>query len=344
MNTSAPMGLTPTKAFTSQHALEEMNWFFGTSAPMQALKRQIKKLEGKTGATLLQGPKGVGKSLVGRLLHDVSGVDGNFVLFDVLAVPPARLEAELAQAMKNTARDGKIGTLYLQGVESLPIFMQQRLLQHYLSFANGGAMMATPRLICPAHQSLAEMVEQELFSGQLYKTLQTHMLDIPGFEGRSEDIAPVAQYLARQYSAGNQKKLSKDAIAVLTRTSWPGNLRQLAAAMQQAMAISERHILGPDDIKPFLPGSSATQSDGVVCLPDAAEDCLAHYFDSLRGMAPAPDLYDRIMGEVEKPLLEHVLRYVRGNQLRAAEVLGINRNTLRKKIRHWQIDAKKLDG
>ena len=79
-----------------------------------------------------------------------------------------------------------------------------------------------------------------------------------------------------------------------------------------------------------------------MSLPEAAETCLGRYFDGLRGMAPAPELFSRVMSEVEKPLIENVLRYVRGNQLRAAEVLGINRNTLRKKIRDLGIDAKKV--
>ena len=77
-------------------------------------------------------------------------------------------------------------------------------------------------------------------------------------------------------------------------------------------------------------------------LPDAMENCLDHYFNGLSGISPAPNLYDVIVQQVEKPLIEHVLRYVRGNQLRAAEILGINRNTLRKKITLLGIDPKNV--
>lgn len=344
MNTGAHMGLTPAKAFTSQHALEEMNWYFGPSKAMQSLRKRVSDLQGNKGSALLQGANGVGKSLLARLLHDVSGAEGHFITFDVVAVPPNRIESELAQAMQSTARDGQWGTLYLVGVESLPTFLQKRLLQHYLSCEGAGSVLPTPRLICASTQNIPQMVEDNLFSEQLYRILKTHVMNIPALETRPEDIAPIAQYMARQYSAGNQKKLSKDAIKALASVYWSGNLRQLAATMQQAMAGTERHILGEDDIKAFLPKGSCASTEASVCLPSAAEDCLSRYFDNLRGMAPAPDLYDRIMGEVEKPLLRHVLRYVRGNQLRAAEVLGINRNTLRKKIRQWEIDAKNIDG
>ena len=345
MTTPAPLGLSPTKAFTSQHALEEMNWFFGSSPVMKQLRNDIKNLEGKTEAVLLQGEQGAGKTLVARLLHNMSGVEGNFIAMDVLATPPSQLEAELAQAMQNTARDGKSGTLYIIGVESLPMFFQKMLLQHYQSCAHGEAVLPAPRLICSSRRSVNDIIETGLFSEKLLQIFANAVFDVPSLAKRPEDIPSIAQYLVKQYSQshGGQKKLSREALTALAEVRWRGNVRQMATIVQQAVAQSERHILGKEDVQPYLSEGGSSRSASLVCLPDAAEDCLTRYFGNLRGMAPAPDLYDSIMGEVEKPLLEHVLRYVRGNQLRAAEVLGINRNTLRKKIRHWQIDAKNLD-
>ena len=344
MNTGAPLGFHSTKAFTSQQSLENLNWFFGVSDVMQTVRGHIQNLEGKTDTVLLQGPEGIGKSLLGRLLHDMSGVDGNFISMDVSAIPLAKFEPELARMMQNTLYNGHMGTLYLEGLESLPVSLQQRFVQHYQSSAKNSSVTRAPRLICAVHQELNPMLKNGVFSEKIVDVLKPHTLIIQGLEQRQEDIPLMAQHLTRQYSPGGQKKLSKDAIKTLTQAHWPMQMRQLKHVLQNILATSERHILGVQDVQPFLPKNLQAGAESTVCLPHAAQACLTRYFESLRGMAPAPDLFDRIMGEVEKPLLEHVLKYVRGNQLRAAEVLGINRNTLRKKIRHWQIDAKKLDG
>ena len=345
MNTTSPMGLAPAQAFTSQHALEGMSWFFGTSHVMQQLRHEIKTHEGATTPVFLHGEKGVGKTFVAQLLHNMSGLEGNFVVFDVLSIAPVQLEAELAHAMQNTARHGKSGTLFIVGVESLPLFFQKMLLQHYQSCAHGEAVLPAPRLVCASQQDVTGLIESGLFSEKLYQIFQDAVLNVPSLAQRPEDISSIAQYMARQYSQnyGSQKKLGKEALKALTDATWSGNVRQMTSTIQQAIAHSDRNMLGKEDVQPYLPEASSSGLGAFVCLPDAAENCLARYFDSLQGMAPAPDLYDRIMGEVEKPLLAHVLRYVRGNQLRASEVLGINRNTLRKKIRYWQIDAKNLD-
>lgn len=349
MTQSSPNHFHQTAPTSRLSALAELSWFFGPSSAMQQLEKKVRGLEGEKGSVLLQGEQGVGKSLVARLLHELSHANGHFVTFDAAAVAPSCLEAELAQAMQNTARDGQWGTLHLLGAHTLPLVLQKRLLQHYQSCGETGSVLPSPRLICSTTENVGELVEKKLFSLQLYKIIQTHTLHIPSLAQRSEDIAPAAEYFSQQYGGNAQRKLSREAIKVLSQQPWQGgNLRMLASCVQRAVAASERHILGAEDFKPYLPAGQAGLSgpgcDTHICLPQAAENCLSRYFDNLRGMAPAPDLYERIMGEVEKPLLEHVLRYVRGNQLRAAEVLGINRNTLRKKIRQWEIDAKNVDG
>lgn len=345
MTQGSTVGIHRTTHLNTTGTLDELSWYFGTSREMQTLKKTMARLEGDKGSALLCGEHGVGKSLAARLLHELSGAKGHFVTFDAASVIPSSLETELAQAMHNTARDGQWGTFHLVGVDNLPLILQKRLLQHYQSCGETGALLPTPRLICSTTQDLGSLVEKNLFSPQLYKIIQTHVLEIPPLARRPEDIAPAAQYFSQQYGSGKQHKLSKEAIKTLSQQTWQGgNLRALASCIQRAVAASQRHILGAEDFKPFITEGQTSRTTTNICLPQAAETCLTRYFDNLRGMAPTPDLYDRIMGEVEKPLLEHVLRYVRGNQLRAAEILGINRNTLRKKIRQWEIDAKNVDG
>lgn len=320
--------------------LNEMGWFFGASDVMQNLRREVVYCAQKRAPVVLSGENGVGKALIARLIHTLAQTGGRFVTFDAASVAPSQLEVELAHAMQNTAREGCAGTLHLMGVEHLPQVLQQRLMQHYRSSCAEASPICPPaRLLCSTRQSLDELVSQGLFPEKLYQDSATMNLTIPPLSDRGEDIAAMAEHIVKQYAGDRQVRLSKEAVATLKTHNWRGNVRELAGVIRRAMLTSPRHILGAEDFAPYLKNSTA--DTGGISLPEAAEACLNRYFDGLRGMAPAPELFARVMGEVEKPLIENVLRYVRGNQLRAAEVLGINRNTLRKKIRDLGIDTKK---
>ena len=323
--------------------LSEMAWFFGESETMQKLRRDVVACAQKRSPVVLSGENGVGKAVLARLIHTISSTGGRFVTFDAASVAPSQLEVELAHAMQNTARDGQAGTLHLIGIEYLPSVLQQRLMQHYRTSCAEASPIAPPaRLLCSARQSLSELVAGGLFPEKLYQDSDTMALDVPTLDAHSEDIPMIADHIVKQYSGSRQVRLSKEAYAVLKSHKWGGNLRELAGVIRSAVLTSPRHILGAEDFTPLLNKTSGSMTEpSSVSLPEAAETCLTRYFDGLRGMAPAPELYARVMSEVEKPLIENVLRYVRGNQLRAAEVLGINRNTLRKKIRELGIDAKK---
>ena len=326
----------------ANQVLNEMAWFFGESDVMQQLRRDVVACSQKRAPVVLSGENGVGKAVLARLIHSLSNTGGRFVTFDAASVAPSQLEVELAHAMQNTARDGCAGTLHLIGIEYLPQVLQQRLMQHYRTSCAEASPIAPPaRLLCSARQPLNELVEQGLFPEKLYQDSTTMCLEIPTLDAHSEDIPMIAEHIVKQYAGSRQVRLSKEALTTLKGHNWSGNLRELAGVIRRAVLTSPRHILGADDFTPLLKTTNVAEAGGLS-LPEAAETCLGRYFEGLRGMAPAPDLFSRVMSEVEKPLIENVLRYVRGNQLRAAEVLGINRNTLRKKIRDLGIDAKKV--
>jgi len=327
----------------ANQVLNEMAWFFGESDVMQKLRREVVACSQKRAPVVLSGENGVGKAILARLIHTLSNTGGRFITFDAASVAPSQLEVELAHAMQNTARDGQAGTLHLIGIEYLPKVLQQRLMQHYRTSCAEASPIAPPaRLLCSARQPLNELVEQGLFPEKLYQDSASMCLEVPTLSAHSEDIAMIAEHIVKQYAGDRQVRLSKEALAVLKAHTWSSNLRELAGVIRSAVLTSPRHILGAEDFEPLLQKSSGNADASSMSLPEAAETCLGRYFDGLRGMAPAPELFSRVMSEVEKPLIENVLRYVRGNQLRAAEVLGINRNTLRKKIRDLGIDAKKV--
>ncbi len=331
--------------YKMQSVIDEMGWFFGASRSMAVLRQTVRQMSNSRSSVLLCGENGVGKSVLARIIHGISGVQGRFITFDVGSVPLSLLETELAYAMQNAARDGEPGTLHLSGIEYLPQVLQQRLLQHYRSnYAEASPMRPPARLICSSRYALSEAVEQGLFSERLYQDIQAVNMFVPPLRERPEDIPLLAQYIVQKYAGNRQVRLSKDALALLQNYSWPGNMREMAGVVQKSVGQSPRHVLGVEDFQPHMESEPANDNSQPLSLPDATEVCLSRYFDNLRGMAPAPNLFERVINEVEKPLIEHVLRYVRGNQLRAAEVLGINRNTLRKKIRQLEIDAKKPSG
>ena len=329
----------------AQHYLREISWFFGTSTVMRNLAELMQQMAGSDVPALLCGEVGIGKSLLARALHVLSGNRGHFVIFDVAAVPLSQLEKELSHALSHTIIDDCAGTLFVSGVDNLPLLVQQRLVQNYRSYraTESARGKPVPRLICSARQRLDELVQQGLFSERLFREINAVTLLVPPLRQRPEDIPGAVNFFIGLSCQEGQRnvRFNKDAMRLLQSYPWLGNLRELSAVIQQSICRSGQDIITAEMVRPLLRhGEGSTQCS----LPEAAHACLSHYFESLRGMAPAPDLYDRVMSEVERPLIEHVLRYARGNQLRAAEILGLNRNTLRKKIRLLEIDVKKVVG
>ena len=321
--------------------LVNAGWFFGTSAVMRNLAELMVQMSNSDVPALVCGEGGVGKSFLARCLHSLGGRDGRFVTFDVSSIPPNLLEHELTLAVESTIREGGAGTLFLVGVEELPLQAQRRLLDLYRRFKSEVPTSGMrPRLICSARHRLEELVAEGLFLERLYREINAVTLLVPPLRQRAEDIPALAVHFATLYGSRRKVRFSRDALKLLQEYAWHGNLRELSSVIQRTLCTSKADIISAEMLQANM--RVVGESCRPVNLPEAAQSCLSNYFDGLRGMAPAPNLFDRVMGEVERPLLEHVLRYARGNQLRAAEILGLNRNTLRKKVREHGLDARKL--
>lgn len=277
----------------------------GQSAPMQALYRRIAKVVNAPLPVLISGESGSGKSLLARVLHDLSARRDRRC---ITATEEDLASTASAQAL--AARAGP-GSLVFDDVEDLPDDAQARLIR---------LIDSTPEARIIACAGTPEALRPDLFFRLAGTTLA-----LPPLRGRSEDIVLHAESVIPQH------QLSEEALQQLRAYPWPGNVRQLNNVLHAlALHASGREITMAqvDEVLAGQPRPS-TQSKG---LSDAVAQHIGAYFDSHGDVLPAPGLYARVLHEVEAPLISRALDACGGNQARCAELLGINRNTLRKKI------------
>jgi two-component system, NtrC family, nitrogen regulation response regulator GlnG len=316
----------------------------GRSGPMQEVYRTIARLVGADLTVLLSGESGTGKELVARALHDMGRRrDGRFVTINLAAVPRERVEAELfgredGDCGKLVEADG--GTLFLDEIGDMPLDAQTRLLR----VIDGSEPALNPktgrrpnaRIIAATNRDLRGLIREGLFREDLFFRLNVAPLRLPPLRDRPDDIPDLARaFLLRANREGlPSKTIDAAALDRLKQHAWPGNVRELENLIRRICAlygedlitarIVERELA---DQQPVSPGE-----EGPATLAQIVERKLSSYFaDQPDGLPPA-GLYDRVLEEVERPLIQLTLSATRGNQVRAAEILGLNRNTLRKKI------------
>ncbi|MEQ9488409.1 MAG: nitrogen regulation protein NR(I) [Alphaproteobacteria bacterium] len=333
----------------------------GRSTAMQTVYRAIARLTATDLSVLISGESGTGKELVARALHDFSNRKGKpFVAINMAAIPRELIESELFGHEKGaftgatTRYSGRFeqargGTLFLDEIGDMPMDAQTRLLRvlqegEYTTVGGRTPIKTDVRVISATHRDLKRQVGQGLFREDLYYRLNVVPIRLPPLRDRREDIPDlVSHFLAESVDLGlSQKTISPDAMQALQRYGWPGNVRELENLVRRLAALSIQDTIGSDDVAAELSEiepspSGAPGTNGETSLSDAVEQHLRRYFDSHNGELPANGLHGRILREVERPLLSLTLAATNGNQLKAADVLGLNRNTLRKKVRELEI-------
>ncbi len=305
----------------------------GRSPAMQALYRLVAQVMNADMPVLITGESGTGKSLIARAIHDFSDRrERPFTVATADDLAPAEGAARLL------ARAGQ-GTLVLDGIGDLDTGAQARLTR-MLDGRNGTG----PRVIATAPPDLARRVGPEGFRDDLFYRLSGVVIPVPALRDRLEDIPLLAEhFLARATRDGMPARvLSPEAADCLCAYPWPGNLRQLEHIMQRLMLTGSEPAIGKVEVETALgaPGGGApVAAVADETLSASVAHHLARYFALHGGSLPPPGLYQRILHEVEVPLIEIALDATRGNQLRAAELLGLNRNTLRKKITEREIEV-----
>jgi two-component system nitrogen regulation response regulator GlnG len=317
---------------------------------MQEVYRTVARLVGADLTVLILGESGAGKELVARALHDMGRRrDGKFVVINLAAVPRERVETELfgkgdGDVGKLVEADG--GTLFLDEIGDMPLDAQTRLLR----VIDGTEPALNPktgrrpnaRILAATNRDLRALILQGLFREDLYFRLNVAPIRLPPLRERTEDIPDLARsFLLRAHREGlPAKTIDQGAIDRLKLHAWPGNVRELENLIRRICALYAEELITARIVERELQDQPTARSGGdePVTLAGLVERHLGGYFaDQPDGLPPA-GLYDRVLEEVERPLIRLTLAATRGNQVRAAEILGLNRNTLRKKIQDLGVD------
>ncbi len=339
----------------------------GRSPAMQEIYRVLARLMQTDLTVMISGEFGTGKELVACALHDYGKRrTGPFVAINMAAIPRDLIELELFGHEKgaftgaNTRSAGRFeqaegGTLFLDEIGDMPMEAQTRLLRvlqqgEYTTVGGRTPIKADVRIIAATNKDLRQLIQQGLFREDLFFRLNVVPLRLPPLRERTEDIPDLIRHFFVQVGREGlpPKQIDQAALDRLRRHRWPGNVRELENLARRLAALYPQETISAAVVdaelsQPALvaPGESQRSDEN---LSSAVERYLARYFSGFDEALPPPGLYHRILREVEAPLLSAALAATRGNQIRAADLLGVNRNTLRKKIRDLEIQVYRSGG
>ncbi len=333
----------------------------GRSPAMQDIYRTLARLMGTDLTVTIYGESGTGKELAARALHAYGHRrHGPFVAINMAAIPRELIESELfghekgaftgaASRAAGRFEQAAGGTLFLDEIGDMPQEAQTRLLRvlqegEYSRVGGQVAMRADARIVVATHRDLRHMVRQGLFREDLFYRLNVVPLRLPPLRERAEDVPELVRHFLTQAQGEGLplKSLDGPAIEVLKAHRWPGNVRELENLIRRLLALYSQDTIGAEIVRAELAEAPAPADNGPPAgesLAGAVERHLKEYFQAHRDRLPASGLYDRVLREIERPLIELSLTATRGNQIRAAQLLGVNRNTLRKKIRDLDIQV-----
>ena len=325
----------------------------GTTPAMQEIYKTIGRVAESDATVLIHGESGTGKELVARAIHYHSKRSGRpFVAVNSAAIPSELLESELFGHEKGAftgavaRKIGKFeaaagGTLFLDEIGDMGLSLQGKLLrvlqEREFERVGGTEPIRTDvRVIAATHHNLEKMTRENRFREDLFYRLNVIQINLPPLRKRKDDVVPLAEHFLQKFQQGQggmRKVLTSETKKILRAYDWPGNVRELENAVQRAVTLSQGDKIFPDALphQLFSPGQGVT-----ISFENFLEEKLADLVERLGGLDKG-DIYDLVIQRVEKPLITLVLRKTEGNQVRAASLLGINRNTLRKKIRELGI-------
>jgi two-component system nitrogen regulation response regulator GlnG len=342
----------------------------GRSPAMQEIYRVIARLTTTDLTVMVNGESGAGKELVARALHDYGRRRaGPFVAINMAAIPRELIESELfghergAFTGATNRHVGRFeqangGTLFLDEIGDMPPEAQTRLLRvlqegEFTTVGGRQPIRANARIVAATHRDLRALIRSGQFREDLFYRLNVVPIRLPPLRERADDIPVLAQhFLNKAQSEGlPAKTLDAGAMAMLSAYRWPGNVRELENLIRRLAALVPQSVITEAILAPELADYVAVEEAATPARGDEA-DTMATVVErhvnrllaAIRESGEEGVLYERALAELERPLIRMTLAETRGNQIRAAALLGLNRNTLRKKIREHGIGVQRRVG
>ena len=306
----------------------------GRSKPMQSLYQLLAKIMNSDDPVQIFGETGTGKSLIARLIHDC-GDRREMPL--AIADNDSLADAESAADLFSNACGG---TILIEELRDLSASTQERLIRAFDALPEGAA-----KVVSTTQFDRNDLVENGFVRSDLFFRLSGVPLAVPPLRDRLDDLPLLARYFLDRHGRGGStpRSISERALEAMRAYAWPGNVRQLENVMRGLVVTGANDEISDSDIRqalstqPVAPEFASSASQGI--FGDLIESRLQAHFNSLGGALPAPGLRLRVLCEVEGPLIRAALEASDGNRARCAELLGVNRNTLRKKMQEHGILA-----
>ncbi len=340
---------------------EERLPLIGRSVAMQEIYRSIARLTTTDLTVMVNGESGTGKELVARALHDYGRRrTGPFVAINMAAIPRELIESELfghergaftgaLNRAQGRFEQAAGGTLFLDEIGDMPAEAQTRLLRvlqegEFTTVGGRQPIRANVRIVAATHRDLRQAIRAGQFREDLFYRLNVVPIRLPPLRERLEDIPVLARhFLEKARDSGlPAKSLDQSAIERLRQHRWPGNVRELENLMRRLAALYAQEmiteeVIGTELLESGIDAEPAHGGGSPEPLALAVERHIRQFLAASRDGMPMRDIYDQVIAEVERPLIQMTLSATRGNQIKAASMLGLNRNTLRKKIRDLDI-------
>ena len=329
----------------------------GRSPAMQLVYRVIARVVSNDLTVLISGESGTGKELVARAIHDLGPRSSRpFVAINMAAIPRELIEAELfgyergaftgaAQRTAGRFEQAAGGTLFLDEIGDMPLDAQTRLLRvlqqgEFTTVGGGRAIRADVRIVAATNRDLAGQIASGAFREDLFYRLNVVPIALPSLRERREDVPLLARHFLESAAAQGlpRRQLAHAAMEKLAAHDWPGNVRELENLMRRLAVLARDEVIDAISVREML-GSGRDGLSPDPNMPAAVRALIERIGRERTGSLDDGTLYERVIAEVERPLIEAMLARHAGNQLRTARALGLNRNTLKKRLDTLGIDA-----
>ena len=328
----------------------------GKSPAMQVTFKLLSRIATQSTPVLIKAESGSRKHIVAQTLHEMSHLSSaSFESVDLSRVE-TKGHSELLFGAKGLVTRTSAGTLFLNNIDRLSVTAQKSLTHFIVSGASNTfpqpGQLGQLRLACGASVDLKQQVSNGAFREDLYFKISVAELSLPPLRNRQEDIPLLLNWYCAQLNEQFQaeRHLSSEAVACLQSYHWPGNVREFEFVLKRLFISTTGRQISLALVEKELEKSSSVNQKATLELPKPSENLshaveghLARYFRALGGDEPVSGLHGRILAEVERPLIQATLHHTSGNQIKAAAILGVNRNTLRKKIRELNISTNRAE-